>query len=145
MDLELDRGVHDAMLAAARRAAPLEACGLLGGRDGRATAFYELPNADGSAEHYAMRPEDQFAAIKTMRRAGLTLLAIWHSHPATPARMSEEDLRLAYTPGVVYIVSSLADAARPVTKGFELRDGHPTEVAVTARAAAQPEPDGGLP
>ena len=145
MQLEIDRSVHDAMLDAARRAAPLEACGLLGGCAGRATAFYEVPNADASAEHYSMKPEHQFAAVKAMRREGLAMAAIWHSHPATPPRMSEEDRRLAYTPGVVYVIVSLADAARPVTRGFDIQDGLPSEVAVTVRDGTRSEQHGRAP
>ena len=128
MKLTIERHVMDAMLAAAREAAPLEACGLLGGIDGRATGFYNLANTDASGEHYSMRPEEQFAAIRDMRGTGARMLAIWHSHPATPARMSDEDLRLAYTPDVVYVILSLADGSRPDIRGFVLSEGVPTEV-----------------
>jgi proteasome lid subunit RPN8/RPN11 len=118
------------MVAAARAAAPIEACGLLGGVDGAVKQFYELRNADAAAEHYNMAPEEQFAAVKDMRANGLSMLAIWHSHPETPARMSEEDLRLAYTPGVVYVIVSLADPAGPDIKGFTVKDGTPTAVTI---------------
>ena len=118
------------MLSAARVAAPLEACGLLAGTGERVKAFFALANADASPEHYSMRPEDQFAAIKAMRRDGLRMLAIWHSHPATPARMSEEDLRLAYTPDVVYVIVSLAEPGRPQIRAFELRDYAACEIEV---------------
>ena len=42
--------------------------------------------------------------------------------------MSDEDLRLAYTPDVVYVIVSLADPKRPDTRGFILNDGVATEV-----------------
>lgn len=134
MSLAVPRGIYDSMLAAARRAAPLEACGLLAGRDGRAELFYELRNADASAEHYRMLPEEQFAAAKDMRAQGARLVAIWHSHPATPARMSEEDLRLAYTPGALYLILSLAPPAGPDLRGFTAEGGAaaPVEIVVTA-------------
>ena len=75
LTLTLDRQIYDAMLLASRKSAPLEACGLLGGKDGRATAFYELTNADASAEHFSLKPEEQFAAIKDMRAKGIRMLA----------------------------------------------------------------------
>lgn len=130
MQLTVETGVYDAMLAAAGRAAPQEACGLLGGRDERATEFYALTNADASGEHYTIPPEEQFAAIKDMRGKGVRMLAIWHSHPTTPARMSEEDLRLAYTPDVVYLILSLAEPGTPELRGFVLHDGPPREVGI---------------
>lgn len=129
MKLAIEQNIFAAMLEAARRAAPLEACGLLGGAaQGRATAFYELANADASGEHYSMRPEEQFAAVKDMRARGLTLLAIWHSHPATPARMSDEDLRLAFTPDVAYVIVSLAGPQYPDVRGFAMRAGVPAAI-----------------
>ena len=133
MPLTISRTVYDAMLRAAQQAAPLEACGLLGGSNGHTTAFYELANADASADHYRMLPEQQFAAIRYMRTKGLRMLAIWHSHPATPARMSEEDLRLAFTPDTVYLILSLAVPGAPDLRGFILQDGRaePVELVIT--------------
>lgn len=139
MKLTMDKGVYEAMLGAARKAAPLEACGLLGGKNSYATMFFELTNADASGEHYSMYAEEQFDAVKKMRANGVRMLAIWHSHPATPARMSEEDLRLAYTPEVAYIILSLATEEIPEIRGFVVEDGKPEEisVAVLTHSAAE--------
>lgn len=120
------------MLAAARAAAPLEACGLLAGNGEHATKCYTLANADASPEHFSMKPEEQFAAVKDMRAAGLKMLGIWHSHPASPARMSAEDMRLAYTPDAVYVIVSLAEPDRPCIRAFVVPDGtaHETPVVI---------------
>ncbi len=130
MNLRIERTVYDAMLAAARSAVPLEACGLCGGRGNRVERFYELTNADACGEHYSMLPREQFTAVRAMRTAGLDLLAIWHSHPATPARMSEEDLRLAYTPDVVYLILSLMDPDEPDLRGYAVNDGRSVPVGI---------------
>ncbi len=130
ISLIIEREVYDAMVMAARRAAPMEACGLCAGKDGHVTQFYELTNADASAEHFSMKPAEQFAAIKDMRAKGLRMLAIWHSHPTTPARMSEEDLRLAYTPDTVYLILSLASSEQPELRGFFVLNGRPLPVSV---------------
>ena len=129
------------MLAVSRRAAPLEACGVLGGREGQVTVFHELTNADASGEHYNMLPKEQFDAIKDMRGKGARMLAIWHSHPATPARMSEEDLRLAYTPDVVYLIVSLADPDQPDLRGYVMQDGTPVPVDIAVHAADTEQSD----
>jgi proteasome lid subunit RPN8/RPN11 len=78
-----------------------------------------------------MKPEEQFAAVKDMRAAGLKLLAIWHSHPASPARMSAEDMRLAYTPDIVYVIVSLADDGGSRVRAFTVQNGTALEIAVT--------------
>jgi [CysO sulfur-carrier protein]-S-L-cysteine hydrolase len=144
MTLAVERTVYDAMLAAARAAAPVEACGLCGGNDGRVTQFYELTNADASAEHYSLKPSEQFAAIKDMRAKGLRMLAIWHSHPASPARMSQEDLRLAYTPDVTYLILSLAVLDTPDLRGYIVENGSPVPVEVTCCADTCREEKGRL-
>jgi len=57
--------------------------------------------------------------------------AIYHSHPVTPARVSKEDIRLALTRGVVYVIFSLQNADNPVVKGFVIEDGNPLSKHVT--------------
>jgi len=127
----IDTAVHEELIDAAKSASPLEACGLLAGKGGRAVKFFPLTNTDESSEHYSMLPEEQFAAVRSMRAEGLQMLAIWHSHPETPARMSEEDLRLAYTPNVLYTITSLANPHQPATSSFEVTNGSATRVETT--------------
>jgi proteasome lid subunit RPN8/RPN11 len=88
-------------------------------------------NTDASADHFMMDPREQFAVIKNMRAAGQHVLAIHHSHPATPARPSAEDIRLAVTPDVVYTILSLTEPEAPRLKGFSIESGLVSEVAVT--------------
>ena len=140
MSLAITPHIINTMVTAARRVAPLEACGLLGGSDGRATEVYELTNADASGEHYTMLPQEQFDAIKDMRSKGSRMLAIWHSHPETPARMSDEDLRLAYTPDVVYLIVSLADPERPDLRGYVVEDEIPSPIELTTDSDPKQEP-----
>ncbi|GHV06539.1 Mov34/MPN/PAD-1 family protein [Spirochaetia bacterium] len=125
------------MTAHARSGLPNESCGLFAGTidkttDGEektVTAIYCLKNTDESPEHFSMAPEDQFNAIKDIRKQGLSLLGNFHSHPATPARPSEEDIRLAFDPSLSYIIISLKDA-EPVLKSFSIRGGVATEEPV---------------
>ena len=63
-----------------------------------------------------------------IRSAGLELLAIYHSHPETPARPSAEDIRLALTPDVIYVIVSLQDAYTANVKGFCIENGNVSEV-----------------
>jgi len=140
MSLTLAKIVSDAMAAAAQTSAPLEACGLLAGTGAHVTKCYMLSNVDAAADHYSMRPEEQFAAINDMRRRGLRLLAIWHSHPASPARMSAEDLRLAYTPDVLFVIVSLAETTGVVMRAYAVRDGvaHETPILIQEKEVESP-------
>ena len=106
---------------------PNEACGLIGGvRDGEDRIIkkvYSLTNLDQSNEHFSMDPKEQLNAIKDMRENSLVPLGNWHSHPETPARMSEEDKRLAYDKGASYMILSLMDADSPVLHSFRMVNG----------------------
>lgn len=66
-----------------------------------------MENIDHSEEHFSFSPKDQFAALKYARSKRLKILANWHSHPASPSRPSEEDLRLANDPNIRYAILSL--------------------------------------
>lgn len=124
--IAMPRSIFAALSDHARAGFPLEICGILGGQDGTVSEHYPMTNTDQSREHFTMDPKEQFAVVKDLRAKGKSVLAIYHSHPDTPARLSQEDLRLALTPGVSYIIVSLA-AGEPVVKSFRVEGGAATE------------------
>ena len=130
-ELKMPVLVFDQMVAQARAALPAESCGILAGSDNRIERLYEMTNIDNSPTHFTMDPAEQFAVVKKMRAAGLKMLAIYHSHPLTPARLSDEDMRLALTPDVAYLVLSLKDAENPCAKVFVVDDGRTGEIPLT--------------
>jgi len=113
----LKRSAHDAIFAHAYHSAPIEACGYLAEQDGVHLEAVPLRNADASPEHFSFVPEEQFAAVKAARAKGQRLSAVYHSHPASPARLSQEDLRLANDPSALYLICSLSDE---VVKAFRV-------------------------
>lgn len=126
--IRLPKGIVDEIAAQANAEAPNEACGYLAGTDGTVRKRYPMTNVDASPDHFTLHPKEQFAVLKQAREAGLTLLAVYHSHPETPARMSDEDIRLANDPNTIYLIHSLLDGG---TKGFTVdRDKSVTEVPV---------------
>jgi proteasome lid subunit RPN8/RPN11 len=90
-----------------------------------------MTNADAASDHFMMAPAEQFAVVKAVRAAGLEMLAIYHSHPESPARPSAEDIRLALTPGAIHVIVSLRELDNPAIKGFSIDDGAVTELPVT--------------
>ena len=89
-----------------------------------------MSNTDQSGEHFTLDPKEQFQVIKAMRASGLSLLGIYHSHPASPARPSEEDIRLALTPDVVHVIVSMQTLDEPDIKGFDIKNGVVTRVTL---------------
>lgn len=105
----------------ARGGLPNEVCGLIAGTvDGDSKTVqkvYLLSNPDQSPEHFSIDPKEHLFAIKDMRGNGWSPLGNFHSHPSTPARPSQEDIRLAYDPFASYLILSLAEDI-PVLKAF---------------------------
>jgi proteasome lid subunit RPN8/RPN11 len=130
LKLKIPNEIYRQMLAQAGELAPVEACGILAGRDGKVEALYRMTNADNSRTHFMMDPKEQFATVKDIRAAGLEMLAIYHSHPETPARPSVEDIKMALTPNVVYVILSLQSTNGSAIKGFNISGVDVTEVPV---------------
>lgn len=123
---------YQKILEHARMGLPNEACGLLGGytnEDGGQviTDVYLLRNVDESREHFSMDPKEQFAAIKDIRSKGRELLGNFHSHPESPSRPSEEDIRLAYDSKIHYLILSLMEEGNPVLNSFHIEKGAVTK------------------
>ncbi len=118
----------DEMLAHVAGLWPEEACGLVGGRDGRAVRLYPVENTRHSPVAFEMDPLQQIKAMLAMEAEGLELIAIYHSHPDGPARPSATDVANAYYPDAVQLIISLADRARPSVRAFTIVDGVVTEV-----------------
>lgn len=123
--ITLTKKQMEEMLTHARQALPNEACGLLGGRkegdDRWVERVYLLNNLDQSPEHFSMDPREQLTAVKDMRKNGWVMLGNFHSHPATPARPSAEDKRLAFDSSLSYLIISLAEPQKPVCKSFLIK------------------------
>ena len=108
--IRLKKDFINKIKAQGTRELPNEACGYLYGKelsnlDGR----IEMENIDHSPEHFSFAPKEMFQALKTVREEEKSLLAVYHTHPETPARMSEEDIRLANDVSMVYLIYSLSD------------------------------------
>lgn len=126
MIIRIKQSDYDAIVAHARKGLPNEACGLLAGREENGEKFvqkvYLLSNLDQSPEHFSIDPKEQLGAVKDMRNLGLIPLGNFHSHPSTPARPSEEDIKLAYDPLASYLILSMAEET-PVMKAFGISKG----------------------
>jgi [CysO sulfur-carrier protein]-S-L-cysteine hydrolase len=118
---------------------PNEACGILAGTGGRVEKVYPMINAKPGPAYYEMDPEEQFRVLKDIRRAGLAMVGVFHSHPAGRAYPSRVDVEKAYWPGTqlpnypdtVQVIVSLLDPAAPVARGYSLQEGTISEVPLS--------------
>ena len=121
--MKIPQNIIDELIEQAEKDAPDESCGyLLGTADGNVIENYWMENIDHSSEHFSFAPKDQFAALRYAREHDLKILANWHSHPASPSRPSQEDLRLANDPTIRYAILSLLDG-EPKLNSFKIQNG----------------------
>ena len=120
-DLSIPQHILDQIVAHARELAPFECCGLLAGTNKTVTHLYRITNIvavegaeklstfdDDKVAHlerlspeeraeiaFVMDMGDFSAAKKDIRKNGLDLQVVYHSHPKDPARPSHTDIKIA--------------------------------------------------
>jgi len=119
--MKIKKNIIEKMIKHSKDDAPIEACGYLASKEGVIIKNYPLTNIDQSKEHFSFSQEEQFDVLKKSRSEDLKIVAVYHSHPETPARPSEEDIKLAYDPELSYVIVSLA-ADQVDIKSFKIRD-----------------------
>lgn len=126
--LTIPIGILERMRAQVDPLAPLEACGLLAGREGRVQALLPVPNKAASSTRFLMDPIEQLRAFDWIESHGMELLAIYHSHPAGPAEPSATDIEeAAYE--VVHLIWSRPDGTWS-PRLFRIEGGRAREVSL---------------
>ena len=127
--IKIKQSIIDHIIIHAHNIFPIEACGYLVGNGDTISQSFELTNIDNSEEHFSFDPAEQFAVVRKTRNEGLEILANYHSHPNTPARPSEEDIRMAYDRGILYSIISLADTTSQI-KAFKIHQSKVQEIQI---------------
>lgn len=89
--MRISPSVPGAVLHAARRAAPLESCGVLLCRRDEIVEAVELPNVASASHHFEIAPLNLAAAERQAHAAGLALAGYFHTHPGRDVLPSEVD------------------------------------------------------
>lgn len=126
--LVLAVGMRDAIITHLRSALPNEGCGLLAGSIGgdgffSATRFFPGENVDQSPTRFTMAGEQVVNAFREMRKTGLDLGAIVHSHPSSPAEPSPTDVRESYYPHSLALIVSFSTGQPEMRAWRWLPDG----------------------
>lgn len=121
--IALSRTLVNQIMHHAQTAPEDEVCGLIGAQASGATRIYPVANVADDTHHlFAMDPKGQIDAMRTMREAGETLFAIYHSHPHAPAAPSAIDLQQAAYPEALYLIISLDTKGVLEMRGYRLRE-----------------------
>lgn len=123
--------IREALLRFARYEPQYECCGLLAGKEGAITHVFKAANAAAEPmRNYEIAPVELFRLIREIRKAGLDMLGIYHSHPKGRNEPSERDVERAYYSDVAYFIASpLPDAPNPV-RAFAISNGDAVELGI---------------
>jgi proteasome lid subunit RPN8/RPN11 len=108
--------------------APMEACGVLAGREGAVLKVIPVANQAQSTVRFRMDPTEQLQAFDWIDANGLELVGIFHSHPAGPDRPSATDVAEAAYP-VAHLIWSRSEADWSV-RGYWIEGRRVTEIGL---------------
>jgi proteasome lid subunit RPN8/RPN11 len=118
--------VREALQEHARAEEPNEACGVIVLRDGRAERFVPGRNAAASPYRFELEVDPE---VWFLEDDGYEL-AVFHSHPSSPARPSRTDVEnIGLWEGKPYVILS---ARTGELNAFAIRDGRINELPLTA-------------
>lgn len=119
---------REQLLAHAREEAPNECCGWIRMDDGRVGDVVRGENLRASPYGYELDSKTLLAA--NLADDDGQGVAIYHSHPRSPAEPSQTDINLATYPHWLYVIVSLADDS---VRAWRITDGRveeePVEIA----------------
>ena len=104
---------------------------------GRVTSVHPARNRLASPYRYDVEPLDLVRIIHQLEESGDALVAIFHSHPRSPAVPSGTDVRESRYP-VVHLVASLG-GAEPVMRAWTIEAATAREAPLTIEPSAAGE------
>jgi len=110
------------------RVSPLEACGLLAGKNNRVESTLGIRNAERSPVRFRMDPQAQWQAFQRIEAAGMDLVGIYHSHPNGSNCPSPTDIAENLYP-VAQIIWFRAEGEWRA-RGVQIQGGKVTEITL---------------
>ncbi len=106
----------------AREGKPQEVCGILRGRGNKAFELVRGRNvAPDPVNDYVIDAQTLLLQFD-FEEEGDEMVAVYHSHPVSPAYPSASDAWSAHYPDLAYIICSLEDDKVPVVRAFRLQE-----------------------
>jgi proteasome lid subunit RPN8/RPN11 len=127
--LKVPRRLWEQMRDDCQRRSPIEACGLVAGKDGMAVEAFPTVNALSSPVRYRLDPQEQILLMQSIEGSGYEMIAIYHSHPNGPAVPSPTDILEAGYPDSYYLIWCPVGRAWSC-RCFTIRDGTAIEASI---------------
>ncbi len=129
--VEIPRFLVNQLLHHAQSADGKEICGLISSKEGQPVRVYPVRNIASIPQcRYQMDPAEQIDALRRIREKGEELFAIYHSHPASPARPSAIDIAEAGYPEALYLIISLSTKGVLEMRGYRINANNVSEITL---------------
>jgi proteasome lid subunit RPN8/RPN11 len=133
--LQVPQDCLEQTLVHLRAALPNEGVGLWAGQRGQVMQVWPLENIHAIPQlRYEADPQALLEALQRFEAGGLELVAIYHSHPAGPARPSETDCSQAFW-RVPYAIFAMQTGE---LRAYWLPEGEEVLVQIEAAAGYKP-------
>jgi proteasome lid subunit RPN8/RPN11 len=129
--MTIPRAVRQAILDHARQVAPRECCGFVIGASARVMFAVPMTNVEKSRARYRIDDRAHIELRRVLRgvRPNLSILGVYHSHPAGDAWPSDTDVAEAHYPDWTHLIVGVS-GSRPVLRAFRIRQGTVRQVAL---------------
>jgi len=125
----LPAALRDEVIAHARSSAPAECCGLLLGEGEAVHRVMRCRNVHPTPEtRYVVDKDQLFEAFRAAEDFDRELVAIYHSHPRSPAYPSPTDRGEAQWPLAAYVLVSLR--SEPEVFAYRIAEGRVREIPI---------------
>jgi proteasome lid subunit RPN8/RPN11 len=130
-EIKIPRKITNQLLHLAQISPTTEVCGLIGGQQGKPSSCYPIDNiAEQPQQQFLLDPKQQIAAMTKIRERNEDFLAIYHSHPTSPAEPSKIDIDMASYPDALNFIISLNTKGVLELRGFKLGNNSATEISL---------------
>jgi proteasome lid subunit RPN8/RPN11 len=130
--LNIHSSVLEAMLEHAQADHPIEACGLLVGTvsGGKPLRVVPMRNASNSKDAFSFDSREYLGVWRELEASGDAVVAIYHSHTASQAYPSREDVLFAQDPNIHHVIVSTLPDASPAVRSFRVNQGVVVEESI---------------
>jgi len=130
-EIKIPRKITNQLLHLAQISPTTEVCGLIGSQQGKPRSCYPIDNiAEQPQQQFLLDPKQQIAAMTKMRDRNEDFLAIYHSHPTSPAEPSQIDIDMVSYPDALTFIISLNTKGVLELRGFKLGNNSAKEISL---------------
>lgn len=129
--MKIKKSIITQMIEWMKENIPLEACGILIGKEGIVDEFIKMENIAKSEKFFEMDPTELMKVFDYVDDINKEVIAIFHSHPITEPYPSKTDLeRNEIIDHLIFVISSLRTGT-PEIKAYTIKNKNVQEIPIT--------------